>query len=67
LAGRYHEDINVRDTLELHLNVLAGCTCFRNAIATRKYVLGNIDPVMQLEVLNQIRRMKLVVCDTMDH
>ena len=22
--GRYHEDINVRDTLELHLNVLAG-------------------------------------------
>jgi sugar/nucleoside kinase (ribokinase family) len=29
--------------------------------------LGNIDPVMQLEVLNQIRRMKLVVCDTMDH
>ena len=29
--------------------------------------LGNIDPVMQLEVLNQIRQMKLVVCDTMDH
>ncbi|HEX9271508.1 MAG TPA: sugar kinase, partial [Candidatus Binatia bacterium] len=22
--GRYHEDINIRDTLELHLNVLAG-------------------------------------------
>ena len=29
--------------------------------------LGNIDPAMQMEVLNQIRRMKLVVCDTMDH
>jgi sugar/nucleoside kinase (ribokinase family) len=67
--GRYHEDINVRDTLELHLNVLAGFVPdlperYRDA----EYVfLGNIDPSMQLEVLNQIRRMRLVVCDTMDH
>jgi sugar/nucleoside kinase (ribokinase family) len=67
--GRYHEDINVRDTLELHLNVLAGFVPdlpepYRDA----EYVfLGNIDPLMQLEVLNQIRRMRLVVCDTMDH
>jgi sugar/nucleoside kinase (ribokinase family) len=67
--GRYHEDINLRDTLELHLNVLAGFEpqlpeSYRDA----EYVfLGNIDPVMQLQVLNQIRRMKLVVCDTMDH
>ena len=67
--GRYHEDINVRDTLELHLNVLSGFVPglpehYRDA----EYVfLGNIDPLMQLEVLNQIRRMRLVVCDTMDH
>jgi len=67
--GRYHEDINQRDTLELHLNVLAGFVPelpdnYRDA----EYVfLGNIDPVMQMEVLNQIRRLKLVVCDTMDH
>jgi sugar/nucleoside kinase (ribokinase family) len=67
--GRYHEDINVRDTLELHLNVLAGFVphlpqSYRDA----EYVfLGNIDPVMQTEVLDQIRAMKLVVCDTMDH
>jgi sugar/nucleoside kinase (ribokinase family) len=67
--GRYHEDINVRDTLELHLNVLSGFVPrlpdrYRDA----EYVfLGNIDPMMQLEVLNQIRRMKLVACDTMDH
>lgn len=67
--GRYHEDINLRDTLELHLNVLAGFEpklpeSYREA----EYVfLGNIDPVMQMEVLNQIRRLKLVVCDTMDH
>lgn len=67
--GRYHEDINVRDTLELHLNVLAGFAPnlperYRDA----EYVfLGNIDPLMQIEVLDQIRRAKLVVCDTMDH
>jgi sugar/nucleoside kinase (ribokinase family) len=67
--GRYHEDINVRDTLELHLNVLSGFVPdlperYRDA----EYVfLGNIDPMMQLEVLNQIRRMRLVACDTMDH
>jgi sugar/nucleoside kinase (ribokinase family) len=67
--GRYHEDINQRDTIELHLNVLAG---FQPKLPERyrdaEYVfLGNIDPVMQMEVLNQIERMKLVVCDTMDH
>jgi sugar/nucleoside kinase (ribokinase family) len=67
--GRYHEDINVRDTLELHLNVLSG---FAPKLPERyrdsEYVfLGNIDPMMQIEVLNQIRKMKLVVCDTMDH
>jgi sugar/nucleoside kinase (ribokinase family) len=67
--GRYHEDINLRDTIELHLNVLAGFEpqlpeSYRDA----EYVfLGNIDPAMQMEVLDQIRHMKLVVCDTMDH
>lgn len=67
--GRYHEDLNVRDTVELHLNVLTGFTprlpeSYRDA----EYVfLGNIDPAMQMEVLNQLRRMRLVACDTMDH
>ena len=67
--GRYHEDINLRDTIELHLNVLAGFDpklpeSYRDA----EYVfLGNIDPLMQMKVLDQLKRMKLVVCDTMDH
>ena len=49
----------MRDTLELHLNVFADFEpqlpeTYRDA----EYVfLGNIDPVMQLEVLDQIRRM----------
>jgi sugar/nucleoside kinase (ribokinase family) len=67
--GRYHEDLNVRDTLELHLNVLSGFIprlpeSYRDA----DYVfLGNIDPEMQLEVLSQLRCFRLVACDTMDH
>ena len=67
--GRYHEDINVRDTLELHLNVLAGFQPYLpESYRDAEYVfLGNIDPLMQAEVLNQMRAMQLVVCDTMDH
>jgi sugar/nucleoside kinase (ribokinase family) len=67
--GRYHEDINVRDTLELHLNVLSGfIPQLPDAYRDAEYLfLGNIDPLMQLEVLNQVRGVKLVACDTMDH
>jgi len=67
--GRYHEDLNVRDTVELQLNVLSNFQprlpeSYRDA----PYVfLGNIDPAMQIEVLNQLRQAKLVACDTMDH
>ncbi len=67
--GRYHEDLNLRDTIELHLNVLSGYVpripeSYRNV----EYVfLGNIDPAMQMEVLNQLRQIRLVACDTMDH
>jgi len=67
--GRYHEDINQRDTLELHLNVLAG---FQPKLPENyrdsEYVfLGNIDPVIQMQVVEQIGHMKLLVCDTMDY
>lgn len=67
--GRYHEDLNVRDTVELHLNVLTKFAprlpeSYRNA----EYVfLGNIDPLIQLEVLDQMKSMRMVACDTMDH
>ena len=67
--GRYHEDINQRDTIELHLNVLAGFKpklpeSYRDA---ELVFLGNIDPVIQMDVVEQIRHMKLLVCDTMDY
>lgn len=67
--GRYHEDLNVRDTVEVHLNVLSGFVpripqSYRDA----EYVfLGNIDPAMQIEVLNQLTQVRLVACDTMDY
>jgi sugar/nucleoside kinase (ribokinase family) len=67
--GRYHEDLNVRDTVELHLNVLVGFVpripeSYRDA----EYIfLGNIDPAMQMEVLSQLKRSRFVACDTMDH
>ena len=59
----------MRDTVELHLNVLAGFVpslplSYRDA----EYVfLGNIDPTMQMEVLSQLRQARLIACDTMDH
>jgi sugar/nucleoside kinase (ribokinase family) len=67
--GRYHEDINLRDTIELHLNVLAGFEAnLPQSYRDAEYVfLGNIDPNIQMDVLRQIRRLKLVVLDTMDH
>ena len=67
--GRYHEDVNVRDTLDLRLNVLSDFDpivpqAYRNA----DYVfLGNIDPQMQIQVLGQLGGNRLRACDTMDH
>ncbi len=67
--GRYHEDINVRDTLELQLEcpgrfraAPAGALSRRRVRLSRQYRSGDA-----VEVLDQIRTMKLVVCDTMDH
>ncbi len=67
--GRYHEDLNIRDTVELHLNVLSGFVPrLPEAYRDAEYVfLGNIDPAMQMEVLSQLRQIRLVACDTMDH
>lgn len=67
--GRYHEDLNVRDTLELHLNVLSGFVpSLPQSYREARYVfLGNIDPSMQIKVLDQLNNCRLVACDTMDH
>ena len=68
-SGRYHEDINVRDTLHLDLGVFGD---FRpklpESYRDSKYVfLANIDPVLQASVLDQLRAPEIVGCDTMNH
>jgi sugar/nucleoside kinase (ribokinase family) len=66
--GRYHFDMNSRDTLDTQLNVFAKFDpvippAYRNA----KFVcLGNIEPGLQRKVLSQIERPKLIVADTMN-
>lgn len=66
--GRYRHDLNSAETLETRLGVFSQ---FRPKIPAsfRKapYVfLGNIDPRLQLDVLNQVERPRLVACDTMN-
>ncbi len=68
-SGRYHYDLNVRDTLLTELNVFEKFDPvipekFRNA---RFVCLGNIDPSLQLKVLNQMVNPHFVVCDTMNY
>ncbi len=66
--GRYGFDLNEAQTLETRLNVFE---TFRpqipNAFQDAEYVfLANIDPELQLDVVRQVRRPKLVACDTMN-
>jgi sugar/nucleoside kinase (ribokinase family) len=67
--GRYHEDVNLRDTLHLDLGVFAGFQPHIDA-ATRTagiVFLGNIDPRLQAGVLAQFPAPALVGLDTMNH
>jgi sugar/nucleoside kinase (ribokinase family) len=68
-SGKYHNDLNSRTTLETQLNVLTKFhpkvpAEFKNASLL---LLGNLDPNIQLEVLNQMdKKPELVVMDTMN-
>lgn len=66
--GRYRHDLNAAETLETHLGVFSRFSPkipdqFRDAPFV---FLANIDPRLQLDVLNQVKRPKLVACDTMN-
>jgi sugar/nucleoside kinase (ribokinase family) len=67
--GRYHYDMNNRDTLDTQLNVLGDFNpSLPASFKKAKYVcLGNLDPVIQRNVLLQINQPKLTVCDTMNY
>ncbi|GAB4376471.1 MAG: PfkB family carbohydrate kinase [Salibacteraceae bacterium] len=69
-AGRYHIDMNTRDTLETQLNVLADFnpTVPEKALHAPFLMLGNLTPAIQLQVLNQMGdNPKLIVLDTMNY
>jgi sugar/nucleoside kinase (ribokinase family) len=68
-SGKYHNDMNTRDTLDTQLNVLENF----NPIVPERFqkseflMLGNLMPSVQKKVLDQMkRRPKLVVLDTMN-
>jgi sugar/nucleoside kinase (ribokinase family) len=67
--GRYHEDMNKRDTLTLALNVFEGFKPNLKPDQRRcDYLfLANIAPELQDRVLSQVQSPKLVAGDTMNH
>ncbi|MDP9347645.1 MAG: PfkB family carbohydrate kinase [Gemmatimonadota bacterium] len=67
-SGVYSRDLNSRETLETRLGVFADFApkipgAFRDA---EWVFLGNIDPELQLAVLDQVRSPRFVACDTMN-
>ncbi|MBU7578305.1 MAG: sugar kinase [Flavihumibacter sp.] len=68
-AGKYHLDMNTRDTLDTQLNVLAS---FEPKVpdayqGSEFLMLGNLMPSLQLSVIRQLKnRPKLIVMDTMN-
>ena len=68
-SGRYHNDLNSRDTLETQLNVLADFQpkVPENFKEADVVMLGNLHPLVQNSVLDQMTKQpKLVVLDTMN-
>ncbi|RNC73340.1 MAG: sugar kinase [Desulfuromonadales bacterium] len=66
--GKYGYDLNEAQTLETHLNVFES---FRPRIPEEyreaEYLfLANIDPELQMEVLGQVEKPRVIACDTMN-
>ena len=68
-SGKYHQDMNTRDTLDTQLNVLESF----DPIVPKSYqdcdilMLGNLTPSVQMKVIQQMEtRPKLIVLDTMN-
>ncbi|MGB0649573.1 MAG: PfkB family carbohydrate kinase [Rhodothermales bacterium] len=67
-GGRYHYDLNNRDTLFTDLNVLSSFSPVLPAHYTgsRIVCLGNLDPTVQASVMDQCTSADIVLCDTMN-
>lgn len=66
--GRYRHDLNSAETLETNLGVFSHFSPkIPDKLKSSPYLfLANIDPRLQLDVLNQVERPKLIACDTMN-
>ncbi len=67
-SGKYHNDMNSRDTLVTELNVLETFTpvvpsAYKDAEVV---MLGNLHPMVQMSVIEQMQDPKMVVLDTMN-
>jgi len=68
-SGKYHNDLNVRDTIATELNVLADFQPVvpKNYLDADIVMLGNLHPGVQLSVIEQMTaKPKLIVLDTMN-
>ena len=68
-SGKYHDNMNKRDTLETQVNVLANFDpkIPKNYTNPDILVLGNLDPKVQLSVISQFeKRPKFTMLDTMN-
>ena len=67
--GKYHYDMKTRESLKTELNVFADF----NPEIPEKYkkipflFLANINPALQLKVLNSMKNLKFTICDTMNY
>ena len=67
-AGKYNQDMKTRETITTELNVFE---TFEPELP-EKYkdipflFLANIDPALQMKVLNSMRKLKFTICDTMN-
>ena len=68
-GGRYHYDLNMRDSLYTELNVFEKFNpVIPGSFKNSAYVcLGNIDPILQRQVLERVAKPRLVVGDTMNY
>ena len=68
-SGKYHDNMNKRDTLETQVNVLANFNpkIPKNYSNSDILVLGNLDPKVQLNIVSQFKkRPKFTMLDTMN-
>jgi sugar/nucleoside kinase (ribokinase family) len=68
-SGRYGDDLSSRETLETRLGVFADFHPHipEAFVKPDLLFLGNIDPVLQLEVLDRVGSTRLVACDSMNY